>query len=168
MKKEYRVYNYRWFLLAVFMFLNIVIQIQWLSHAMIARPATIFFESRGVEFTSFYNIDTLAILYMLVYIVVCLPASYIIDRFNLRMGIGIGAVLSAVGALMKGFFASSFSVVFFGQVLLAIGQPFVLNAATRNGDGSAGLRIDYCSCLFAFPSVDEKCPGSSSRCRCGS
>ena len=130
MKKEYRVYNYRWFLLAVFMFLNIVIQIQWLSHAMIARPATIFFESRGVEFTSFYNIDTLAILYMLVYIVVCLPASYIIDRFNLRMGIGIGAVLSAVGALMKGFFASSFSVVFFGQVLLAIGQPFVLNAAT--------------------------------------
>ena len=130
MEKQYRVYNYRWFLLAVFMFLNIVIQIQWLSHAMVARPATIFFESRGVTFTSFYNIDTLAILYMLVYIVVCLPASYIIDRFNLRIGIGIGAVLSAVGALMKGFFAASFPVVFWGQVLLSVGQPFILNAAT--------------------------------------
>ena len=130
MEKQFKVYGYRWFLLAVFMFLNIVIQIQWLSHAMVARPATIFFESRGVEFTSFYNIDTLAILYMLVYLVVCLPASFIIDRFNLRIGVGIGAVLSAVGALLKGCFPTSFSVIFFGQVLLSIGQPFILNAAT--------------------------------------
>ena len=125
MEKQFKVYGYRWFLLAVFMFLNIVIQIQWLSHAMVARPATIFFESRGVEFTSFYNIDTLAILYMLVYLVVCLPASFIIDRFNLRIGVGIGAVLSAVGALLKGCFPTSFSVIFFGQVLLSIGQPFI-------------------------------------------
>ncbi|MDY3939576.1 MAG: MFS transporter [Spirochaetia bacterium] len=130
MEKQFKVYGYRWFLLAVFMFLNIVIQIQWLSHAMVARPATIFFESRGVEFTPFYNIDTLAILYMLVYLVVCLPASFIIDRFNLRIGVGIGAVLSAVGALLKGCFPTSFPIIFAGQVLLSIGQPFILNAAT--------------------------------------
>lgn len=130
MEKQFKVYGYRWFLLAVFMFLNIVIQIQWLSHAMVARPATIFFESRGVEFSSFYNVDTLAILYMLVYLVVCLPASFIIDRFNLRIGVGIGAVLAAVGALLKGCFPTSFPIIMFGQVLLSISQPFILNAAT--------------------------------------
>jgi len=128
-KKTFPVSPYRWVILAVYMFLSIVIQIQWLAHASVARPAEVFYHGQFNP-DGLLNIDFLALLYMLVYIVVSIPASYIIDTYGIRIGLGIGAVIMLVCGLLKGFLAYSFIGVLIAQVGLSIAQPFILNAVT--------------------------------------
>ncbi len=123
------VYAYRWVILAVYMLLSIVIQIQWLAHAAVARPAEVFYQGQFNP-EGLFNIDFLALLYMLVYIVVSIPASYVIDTYGIRIGLGIGAAITVVSGLCKGFFADNFIIVLLAQTGLAIAQPFVLNAVT--------------------------------------
>jgi MFS family permease len=126
---EPKVYPYRWVILAVFMLIMMVVQIQWLAHAAVARPAEVFYADQ-LDPSSFINIDFLAMVYMLVYLVMSFPASYVIDTYGIRVGISIGAVLIGVSGLAKGFFAYSFEGVVAAQIGLAIAQPFTLNAVT--------------------------------------
>ena len=60
MKGENPYPRYRYIILIVFMLISVAIQIQWLTHAAVARPAEIFY---GGQFNpdSFLNIDFLAI-----------------------------------------------------------------------------------------------------------
>ena len=129
MSTEPRVYPYRWVILVVFMLINLVVQIQWLAHAAVARPAELFYEGQ-FDPSSFFNIDFLAMVYMLVFIIMSFPASYVIDTYGIRVGISIGAVLVGVSGLVKGVFADNFTAVVTAQVGLAIAQPFILNAVT--------------------------------------
>ena len=124
-----KVYPYRWVILLVFMLINVVVQIQWLAHAAVARPAELFYEGQ-FDPSSFFNIDFLAMVYMLVFIVMSFPASYAIDTYGIRVGVSIGAVLAGLAGLMKGMFADSFTAVVVAQVGLAVAQPFILNAVT--------------------------------------
>ncbi len=124
-----KVYPYRWVILLIFMLISVVVQIQWLAHAAVARPAEVFYEGQ-FDPSSFVNIDFLAMVYMLVFIVMSFPASYVIDTYGIRVGISIGAVLAGVAGLVKGLFADSFTAVLVAQLGLAIAQPFVLNAVT--------------------------------------
>ena len=68
MKEKFKIYPYRWVVLVAFMFITFVIEIQWLAHAAVARPAGAFYEGQFLE-SSFINIDFLAMVYMLVYLV---------------------------------------------------------------------------------------------------
>ena len=124
-----KVYLYRWVILLVFMLISVVVQIQWLAHAAVARPAEVFYEGQ-FDPSSFFNIDFLAMVYMLVFIVMSFPASYVIDTYGIRVGISIGAALAGAAGLMKGMSADSFTAVVIAQVGLAIAQPFILNAVT--------------------------------------
>ena len=90
-----KIYPYRWVILAVFMSMNFVLQIEWLTHAAVARPAEVFYAGQFNP-ASFFNIDFLAMIYMLVYILVSLPASYIIDTYGIKTGLGIGAILAGI------------------------------------------------------------------------
>ena len=86
MKGENPYPRYRYIILIVFMLISVAIQIQWLTHAAVARPAEIFY---GGQFNpdSFLNIDFLAMVYMVVYLVMSFPASYIIDTYGIRTGL---------------------------------------------------------------------------------
>ncbi len=126
---ESKVYPYRWVVLAVFMLISVVVQIQWLAHAAVARPAEVFYAGQ-FDPSSFFNIDFLAMIYMLVYLVMSFPASYVIDTHGIRIGVSIGAGLAGVAGLLKGLFADSFTGVVIAQVGLAVAQPFILNAVT--------------------------------------
>jgi MFS family permease len=128
-QKNYPVYAYRWVMLAVYMLLSIVIQIQWLAHAAVARPAEVFYQGQYNP-DGLFNIDFLAMLYMVVYIIVSIPASYIIDTHGIRVGLGIGAGIVIVCGLLKGFMAEHFYWVLIAQVGLSVAQPFILNAVT--------------------------------------
>jgi len=68
--------------------------------------------------------------FMIVYIIVSIPASWVIDTYGLRVGVGIGAVLTAVFGLLRGLWASNYTLVLVAQIGVAIGQPFILNAIT--------------------------------------
>ncbi|MBW2588477.1 MAG: MFS transporter [Deltaproteobacteria bacterium] len=124
-----KVYSYRWVILLVFMLINMVVQIQWLAHAAVARPAAVFYEGQ-FDPASFINIDFLAMIYMVTFLVMSFPASYVIDTYGIRVGISLGAVLVGVCGLLKGLFADDFTAVVVAQLGLAVAQPFILNAVT--------------------------------------
>ena len=120
---------YRYVILAVFMLISVAIQIQWLTHAAVVRPAEVFYYGQFNP-ASFLNIDFLAMVYMLVFLVMSFPASYVIDTYGIRTGISIGALLLGVFSLLKAVFADSFTWVVIAQTGLAIAQPFILNGVT--------------------------------------
>ncbi len=125
---KYKVYGYRWVVLAVFFLITVAIEIQWLSFAPIAREAR---AAYGFGSNDGIYIDLLALIFLILFIIMCIPASYVIDRYGIRKGIGIGAALTGIFGLMKGIFAASYPMMVVCQVGLGIAQPFILNAVTR-------------------------------------
>ncbi len=123
----YRVYRYRWVVLGVFAVLNAVVQMNWIVFASVTGDAADFYQ------VSVLSIGFLSMIYMIVYIVVSIPASYVIDAYGIRIGVGVGATLTGVFALMRAGFATSYPLVVIATIGLAIGQPFVLNAITKIG-----------------------------------
>jgi MFS family permease len=127
--EQIKLSKYRWVVLAALMMITLMSQIQWLTHAPIERAAEVFYNGRFNPL-SFFNIDFLASSYMFFYIIVCIPASYFIDTHGIVKGVGLGAILLIIGAGIKGFSGNSFNMALTGQVILAIAQPFVINAST--------------------------------------
>ncbi len=129
MAKEVKLYGYRWVVLAVFMLITVAVEIQWLTHAPVARAAEVFYAGQFNP-ASIINIDFLAMSYMLLFLVFCLPASYVIDTYGIRWGVGIGAALAGGAGLVKGIFGADFHVVLAAQLVLASAQPFIINGVT--------------------------------------
>ena len=120
---------YRWVILTVLMLVTFVVSIQWLTHAAVVRPAEVFYKGQ-VDQSSFLNIDFLALSYMLIFLAMSFPASYIIDTFGIKTGLTIGSLMVAIFSLSKAIFATSFNGVVISQIGLAVAQPFILNAVT--------------------------------------
>ena len=120
-----RVYGYRWVVLAVFALITALIEVQWLTFAPIAR------EAREVYQVTAFQVDLLSLVFMAVFLVVCLPASYVIDTLGIRVGVGLGAFLTGAFSLLKAFCVNDYQMVMVAQVGLAVAQPFILNAATK-------------------------------------
>ncbi len=123
-KTDYRVYGYRWVVLLAFMLAVAINQLLWISFAPITSEAVEFY---GV---SDLSIGLLSMIFMIVYIFVSIPASWVIDTYGIRLGVGIGAALTGIFGLFRGFAASSYNLVLVAQIGIAIGQPFLLNAIT--------------------------------------
>ncbi len=119
----------RWAVLIALMAVTLACEAQWLIHAAVARPAAAFYEGQFNP-SSLINIDFLSMSYMLVFLAACLPASWILDRWGLGVGVGIGAALTILGSAGKGIWVSSFSAQIVFQLVLALAQPFLINAAT--------------------------------------
>nr|HPO45406.1 MFS transporter [Spirochaetota bacterium] len=83
MQKTYTVYAYRWMVLLVFALLNGVIQLDWITFA----PVTV--DAMALYGVSAFWIVLLSMSFMLVYLVMSVPASYIIGRYGIRIGVGI-------------------------------------------------------------------------------
>jgi cyanate permease len=125
MKEDtFKVYGYRWVMLVVFMLIVAVNQLLWITFASITSDAVKFY---GV---SDLSIGLLSMIFMIVYIVISIPASWVIDTYGLRVAVGIGAALTGIFGLMRGLTASNYTLVLVAQIGIAIGQPFILNAVT--------------------------------------
>ncbi len=120
-----RASGYRWVVLAVFMLLTAATQLAWITFAPITGEAAAFYG------TSDLVIGLLSLVFMAVYVVMFLPAAWAIDTWGFRPAVGLGAVLTAVGCLGRGLFAANLTLVFAGQIAIAVGQPFVLGSITK-------------------------------------
>ncbi len=120
-----RVYGYRWVILIGFMLAVVANQLLWITFAPITGRAAAYY---GV---SDLSIGLLSMSFMLAYLVVSLPASWVIDTYGFRVAVGIGAALTGIFGLMRGLVASDYTLVLVAQVGIAIGQPFILNAVTK-------------------------------------
>jgi sugar phosphate permease len=121
----YKIYGYRWVILSVYMIIISVNQLLWITFAPITNEAV---QHYGV---SDLKIGILSMCFMIVYLVVSIPASWIIDTYGIRVGVGMGAVFTGVFGLLRGLVPSNYNILLMTQVGIAIGQPFLLNAITK-------------------------------------
>jgi cyanate permease len=124
-KTEFKVYRYRWIMLIVYMLIVAVNQLMWITFASITSEAALHY---GV---SDMKIGILSMCFMIVYIVVSIPASWIIDTYGIRIGVGIGVVLTGVFGLLRGLIPINYNLLLLSQIGIAIGQPFLLNSVTK-------------------------------------
>jgi MFS family permease len=124
-ESHYKVYPYRWVVLAVFMLINLVIQILWISYAPITGMAASYY---GV---SDLQIGLLAMSFMIAFIPLSLPVSWVIDTYGFRLAVSIGAVLMGIFGVLRGLAGDNYSLVLIGTIGVAIAQPFLLNAWTK-------------------------------------
>ena len=97
----------------------------WITFAPITTDATKYY---GV---SDLWIGILSMCFMIVFVLVSIPASWIIDKYGIRVGVGIGAAFTGIFGLLRGFVTTDFTLLMMAQVGIAIGQPFILNAITK-------------------------------------
>jgi MFS family permease len=119
-----KVYAYRWVVLAVFALVNLTIQILWICYAPVSTLAVKYY---GV---SQLQIGMLAMVFMIVYIPISIPVSWLIDTLGYRKAVSIGVVIMGVFGLLRAFFASNFSMVMAATVGIGLAQPFLLNAVS--------------------------------------
>ena len=117
--------KYRWIILIVFMFASIMTQVVWITFAPIMTNVA-----------PYYGVTPDAILlitasYLIIYIPVNFPATWLIDKYGLRFGTGIGVFLLGIFGFLRAFTGSDYNLLLFCQVMTAIGQPFVLNSLTK-------------------------------------
>ena len=122
---DFKVYGSRWLILLVFMLAVAFNQLLWISFAPITSSAAAFYR------VSDLSIGLLSVSFMVAYLVVSIPASWVIDTYGFRVAVGIGAALTGVFGLMRGLVAANYALVLTAQIGIAIGQPFILNAVTK-------------------------------------
>jgi sugar phosphate permease len=107
------------------MFVAAMNQLLWITFAPITSDAAAAYQ------VSDLSIGLLSMSFMIVYIFVSIPASWVIDTYGIRVAVGTGAALTGIFGLLRGLAAGSYTMVLVAQIGIAIGQPFILNAITK-------------------------------------
>lgn len=113
-----------WFAVAAYTMVAGATQLLWLTFAPITTDAA-----------NFYHVDEgaigfLSIIFPMVYVVLAIPSGLLLDRW-FRPALLIGGLLTAAGGLVRLIDEGSYSHALTGQIIVAVGQPLVLNAVTK-------------------------------------
>ena len=122
--EKLQVYGYRWVLLIVFMLGNLSLQILWISYATVTLEAAAYY---GV---GAFEILFLSTIFMITYVPVSFVATWFINKFGFRIGVGLGAMLNGVFGLLRVFAGPNYLLVLFIQIMISVGQPFFLNSVS--------------------------------------
>jgi MFS family permease len=114
----------RWAILGVYAVLAACTQLLWLTFAAIDT------DSAKVLHVDVGTVGDLAAIFPFIYVVLALPVGRWLDA-RFAHALAIGAVLTGAGAVIRVFAPSWFGVQLAGQVVIAAGQPFVLNSITK-------------------------------------
>jgi MFS family permease len=120
----FEIYSYRWIVLLVYCFIQAEMQMLWISFAPITGEAARFYQVDPLQ------VGLLAMSFMIVYLFISFPASWTIDTFGIRKGVGFGVILTGIFGLTRGLFGSSYGFVLLSTIGLAVAQPFILNSIT--------------------------------------
>ena len=114
----------RWVILTVYALLAACTQLLWLTFAAIDT------DSAKVLHVDVGTIGDLAAIFPFIYVVLALPAGRWLDT-RFERALAVGALLTGAGAIIRVAAPSSFGVQLTGMVVIAAGQPFVLNSITK-------------------------------------
>jgi MFS family permease len=123
--KTFRLYGYRWVVLAAFMLINLAVQMLWISYAPITGPAAQYYGVTDLK------IGFLAMVYMIAFIPLSIPVSWAIDTYGFRWTVSLGAVLMGIFGVLRGLAGPNYTLVLLGSIGIAIAQPFLMNAWTK-------------------------------------
>ena len=119
-----KVYTYRWVLLFIFMLGNVSLQILWISYAKVTLEAATYYSVGEFE------ILFLSTIFMITYIPVSFIATWFINKFGFRMGVGLGALINGVFGFLRALAGPNYTLVLFIQIMISISQPFFLNSVS--------------------------------------
>jgi len=163
MEQQYKVYRYRWVVLAIYMYVSALTQLYWLNFAAID---TYIEDMLHIPASS---VQWLTLVFPLIQVILTIPAGIIIDKIGFKWGVGIGAILTGVFSLLRLAGPDSFDILLISQIGISLGQPFVLNGVTKLasvwfapkeegtavGLGTLALFIGMMVALGATPAVVE-------------
>ncbi|XP_047520542.1 uncharacterized MFS-type transporter C09D4.1-like isoform X1 [Pieris napi] len=124
---QYKVSKTRWLMLGFFVMYSASNALQWTQYTIISDIVVNYYgvTSKVVSWTS--------MVYMIAYVPLIFPASWLLDKTGLRVTTIIGSLGTCAGAWMKVFSVPQdmFWVGFTGQTIVAISQVFILNVPPR-------------------------------------
>lgn len=107
-------------------------------HSMINAAQWIYLSSITATVARFFRVDNMAVnwtsmVYMVVYIPLVVPASWLFERLGMRHSVLVGSLGTTIGSLIKCFACEpgKFYLLMVGQTLVAISQLFVLSVPPR-------------------------------------
>ena len=130
-----RVYKRRWMIVFLFAFYSLSNAFQWI-HLNIIGDVILKYYNTSMPSNQFQRetaLDWLSMIYMLAYIPLIFPATWLLDKKGLRVVAICGCFLNALGAWLKVACVSSdrFAVLMFAQTVCAIAQIFILGLPAR-------------------------------------
>ncbi|XP_038132899.1 feline leukemia virus subgroup C receptor-related protein 1 [Cyprinodon tularosa] len=140
-----RLYRRRFAVLMVFSLYSLMNAFQWIHYSIIANV-----------FTRYYNVtndrvDWLSIVYMVAYIPLIFPATWLLERRGLRLTGLLGSGLNCAGAWLKCASVSPtrFWVTVTAQVICSVAQVFILGLPSRIASVWFGPREVSTACATA-------------------
>lgn len=140
-----RLYRRRFAVLAVFSLYSLVNAFQWIQYSIITNV-----------FTQYYGVtndkvDWLSIVYMVAYVPLIFPATWLLDRKGLRLTALLGAGLNCAGAWLKcaSVGPELFGVTITAQVICSVAQVFILGLPSRVASVWFGPREVSTACATA-------------------
>ncbi len=122
---KFKAERFRFVELLLIFLVGIITQVIWVSFSPIVDESIAYY---GVDEMS---ITILAASFMVFYIPVNVFSTNALDKYGLKKGVGIGIILTAIGGLIRAVGGPNYWVCLTGQIIAAIGQPFVLNSFTK-------------------------------------
>lgn len=120
--------GYRWVVLAAVMAVNATIQLLWVSYSPITSVA------QGYYGVSALAIGAFSMVFMVAFVPLSIPASWLIDTRGLRFAVGLGSIGAGVGGVLRGLAGDSYAGAMAACLLIAACQPLLLNCWTVVSD----------------------------------
>ena len=114
----------RWAILGAYALLAAATQLLWLTFAAVDT------QTAKVMHVDVGTVGDLAAIFPGVYIVLALPTGRWLDM-RFEQALSIGALLTGAGAVIRIVYPTSFAWQLGGQLVIAAGQPLVLNSITK-------------------------------------
>ncbi len=125
MSTQYKVYGKRWAVLAVYMLVNLTIQLLWIAYAPVTSLAAKYYNVSELQ------IGFLSMSFMIAFIPLSLPISWLIDKFGFYKMVALGSIIAGLCGLGRGWAGTNFGIVLATTIGMAAAQPFFLNSWTK-------------------------------------
>uniref|UniRef100_A0A1A8IZV6 Choline/ethanolamine transporter FLVCR1 n=2 Tax=Nothobranchius kuhntae TaxID=321403 RepID=A0A1A8IZV6_NOTKU len=142
---ETKLYRRRFAVLAVFSLYSMVNAFQWIHYSIITNVFTRFYR------VSNDKVDWLSVVYMVAYVPLIFPATWLLDRRGLRLTALLGAGLNCAGAWLKcaSVHPDLFGVTLSAQIICSVAQVFILGLPSRIASVWFGPRGVSTACATA-------------------
>lgn len=117
----FQVYKRRYYILGLFSALHIMNQVLWISLSAVEEDV-----QKAYNMSEF-EVNLIPTLYPIMFIPGVVLATIVYNHVNLRYGVLIGALLQAIGAGIKCLVNIQFELLFVGQTLCGLAQPFIIS-----------------------------------------
>ncbi len=115
----------KWLVIIGFSLLLGINQFLWLSFATIVISTEAHF---GV---SEFLANLLTLMFPIVFVLLSIPSGKLLDNIGYKKVVSFAAVFMLVGAIVRWLGADNYWIVFVGQLLIAITQPYITNAINQ-------------------------------------